>query len=621
MGKVIGIDLGSTNSAVAVMENGTPTIIINDEGGRTTPSVISIKGDETKVGSAAKRAAALNPKTTVTIIKRFMGGTYDEVKEHVEKSLYDVENVNGMPRVKIEDKYYSPEELSAKILQKMKKTAEDYLGETVTDAVITVPAYFSDSARAATKVAGEIAGLNVLRIVAEPTAAILASDIDRKTGGKYMVLDDGGSTLDFSVADVADDVVEILASYGDVYCGGADIDKALCDYVVAEFKASNGVDLTKDTMAMSRVVEACEKAKIELSNTTTSDVNLPYITVVDGAPVHLVQTITRAKFESLIDDHIKKVINCGREAMKKADLPYTDIKGILLVGGTTRIPKLQEEIAKEFGAPLNKSLNPDEAVALGAAVQGGVLAGEVTDIVLLDVTPLRLSIETYGGIATTMIEANTTIPTKKTEIFSTAADNQPAITVRVLQGERPMANDNKQIGIFNLDGIAPAMRGVPQIEVTFDIDSNGILKVTATDKGTGKEQHIEIKESCGLSDEEIQRMKDDAKANEEADKKRREDAEKLNMAEATVFQTKKQIEELGDKLTDEDKKSLEEKCAVLEDAVKSVDYEKIETAQNELQAVWYAISSKLYAQENLQGNPAETILNPDGSMFTGGMNN
>ena len=611
MGKIIGIDLGSTNSAVAVLENGAPTVIINDEGGRTTPSVISIKNGERKVGAAARRAAALNPKTTVTVIKRFMGGTYDEVKEHISHSLFDVENVNNMPRVKIEDKLYSPEELSAMILQKMKKTAEDYLGETVTDAVITVPAYFSDAARAATKVAGEIAGLNVLRIVAEPTAAILASDIDRKTGGKFMVVDDGGSTLDISVADVADDVVEVLASYGDVYCGGADIDKALCDYVVAEFKTTNGVDLTKDTMAMGRVVEACEKAKIELSNTTATEVNLPYITAVDGAPVHLVQTITRAKFESLIDVHVNKVIACAKEAMKKADLAYNEINSILLVGGTTRIPKLQEALEKEFGVTLNKSLNPDEAVAQGAAVQAGILGGEVKDILLLDVTPLRLSIETYGGIATTMIEANTTIPTKKTEIFSTAADNQTAITVRVLQGERPMADDNKQIGIFNLDGIAPAPRGIPQVEVTFDINTNGILTVTAVDKGTGKEQHIEIKESCGLSDDEVKRMKDEAKANEEADKKRREDAETMNQAEGFLFQSKKHIEDFGDKISEENKAMLDEKKTVLEDALSSKDVEKVKAALTEFQNVWYKVSEELYAAQVTPENPMETVVNPD----------
>ena len=610
MGKVIGIDLGSTNSAVAVLENGVPTVIINDEGGRTTPSVISIKGDETKVGAGANRAAALNPKTTVKIIKRFMGGTYDEVKEHISHVQYDVENVNGMPRVKIEDKFYSPEELSAKILQKMKKTAEDYLGETVTDAVITVPAYFSDSARAATKVAGEIAGLNVLRIVAEPTAAVLASDIDKTVGGKFMVVDDGGSTTDVSVVDVADDVVEVLASYGDVYCGGADIDKALCDYVVSEFKASNGVDLTKDTMAMGRVMEACEKAKIELSNTTTTEINLPYITAVDGAPVHLVQSVTKAKFESLIDDHIRKVVACAKEAMKKADLAYTDITSILLVGGTTRIPALQSALEKEFGVTLNKSLNPDEAVAQGAAVQAGILGGEVTDILLLDVTPLRLSIETYGGVATTMIEANTTIPTKKTEIFSTATDNQSAITVRVLQGERPMANDNKQIGIFNLDGIAPAPRGVPQVEICFSLSSDGILTVTAVDKGTGKEQHITIEGSCGLSDEEVQRMRDEAKANEESDKKRREEVDKVNAAEAFCFQTKKQVEEMGESLSEENKKVLEEKNKALEDALASKDLEKIETAQKDLQESWYKISAELYAQQNSE-NPMETVVNPD----------
>lgn len=612
MGKIIGIDLGSTNSAVAVLENGVPTVIINDEGGRTTPSVIAIKGDERKVGASANRASALNPKTTVKIIKRFMGGTYDEVKEHITHVQYDVENVNNMPRVKIDDKLYSPEELSAMILQKMKKIAEDYLGETVTDAVITVPAYFSDSARAATKVAGEIAGLNVRRIVAEPTAAILASDIDRKSGGKYMVVDDGGSTTDVSVADVADDVVEVLASYGDVYCGGADIDKALCDYVIAEFKASNGIDLTKDTMAFSRVMEACEKAKIELSNTTTTEINLPYITAVDGAPVHLVQTVSKAKFETLIDDHVTKVITCAKEALKKADLAYSEINAILLVGGTTRIPKLQEALEKEFGVPLNKSLNPDEAVAQGAAVQAGILGGEVTDILLLDVTPLRLAIETYGGIATTMIEANTTIPTKKTETFSTAVDNQPAITVKVLQGERPMADDNKVIGVFNLDGIAPAPRGVPQLEVTFDISSDGILVVTAKDKGTGKEQHIEIKESCGLSDDEIQRMRDEAKANEELDKKRREDAEKLNMAEMFCFQTRKQIEEeMKDTLSEEDKASLEEKCKAVEDALPSKDVEKVEGVLKELQDVWYAISTKLYAQEQPSENPMETVIDPE----------
>ena len=613
MGKIIGIDLGSTNSAVAVLENGVPTVIINDEGGRTTPSVIAIKGDERKVGAAANRAAALNPKTTVKIIKRFMGGTFDEIKEHISHVQYDVENSNGMPRVKIEDKLYSPEELSAMILQKMKKTAEDYLGETVTDAVITVPAYFSDSARAATKVAGEIAGLNVRRIVAEPTAAVLASDIDRKKGGKFMVVDDGGSTTDVSVVDVADDVVEVLSSYGDVYCGGSDIDKALCDYVVSEFKASNGIDLTKDTMAMGRVMEACEKAKIELSNTTTTEVNLPYITAVDGAPVHLVQSVSRAKFETLIEIHVNKVVTCAKEAMKKADLAYSEIESILLVGGTTRIPKLQEALEKEFGVSLNKSLNPDEAVAQGAAVQAGILAGDVTDLVLMDVLPISIGLEVYGNIFNKMIEANTTIPTKRSEIFSTAADNQSAITVRVLQGERPMANDNKQIGIFNLDGIAPAPRGVPQIEVTFDVSTDGILTVTAKDKGTGKEQHIEIKESCGLSDDEIQRMKDEAKANEDADNKRREEAEKLNQAEAFCFQTKKQIEDMKDTLSEDNKKILEEKCKALEDVLPSKDLEKIEPAQKELQDEWYRISSEIYAQQTPE-NPMETVIDPEESV-------
>lgn len=608
MSKIIGVDLGSTNSAVAVMENGVPTIIINDEGGRTTPSVISIKGDERKVGAAANRASALNPKTTVKIIKRFMGGTYDEVKEHIGHVQYDVENVNNMPRVKIEDKLYSPEELSAMILQKMKKIAEDYLGEEVKDAVITVPAYFSDAARAATKVAGEIAGLNVLRIVAEPTAAVLASDIDRKKGGKVLVVDDGGSTTDVSVVDIADDVVEVLASYGDVYCGGSDIDKALCDYVVADYKGMTGTDLSKDVMAMSRVMEACEKAKIELSNTTSTEINLPYITAVDGMPVHLTKTITRAKFESLIEDHVNKVVACGKEAMKKADLAYTELETILLVGGSTRIPMLQQALEKEFGVSLNKSLNPDEAVAQGAAVQAGILGGEVTDLILMDVLPISIGLETYGNVFTKMIDGNTTIPTKHTEVFSTAADNQSAITVRVLQGERPMADDNKQIGVFNLDGIAPAPKGIPQIEVTFDVSRDGILTVTAKDKGTGKEQHIEIKESCGLSDEEIQRMKDEAKANEESDKKRRETAEKLNQVEAFCFQTKKQIEEMKETLSEDDKKSLEEKCKALEELLPSKDLEKIEAAQKELQDVWYKITSEMYAQ---QATPEETVVNPE----------
>ena len=616
MSKIIGIDLGSTNSAVAVMENGVPTVIINDEGGRTTPSVISIKGEETKVGASANRAAALNPKTTVKIIKRFMGGTYDEVKEHISHVQYDVENVDGTPRVKIEDKYYSPEELSAKILQKMKKTAEDYLGETVTDAVITVPAYFSDAARAATKVAGEIAGLNVRRIVAEPTAAVLASDIDRKNGGKFMVVDDGGSTTDVSVVDVADDVVEVLSSYGDVYCGGSDIDKALCEYIVSEFKTSNGVNLANDAMAMGRVVEACEKAKIELSNTLTTEINLPYITAVDGAPVHLVQTVTRAKFETLVDDHVKKVINCAKEALNKAKLTSKDISTILLVGGTTRIPYLQNALEKEFGVSLNKSLNPDEAVAQGAAVQAGILAGEVTDILLVDVTPLSLGIDTMGGVMATIVEANTTIPCSRSQIFTTAVDNQPAVTIVVAQGNRPMTADNKQIGLFNLDGIAPARRGVPQIEVTFDIDANGILSVSAVDKGTGKEQKITIESKGGLTDDEIARMKKDAEEHAEKDKEAKERAEKFNAADSYAFMLEKTLDELGDKITEEQKNSVTEKITSLREALKTNELDKVESAQKELENVWNPIAEEMYKSQT----PNDGAANPDMSNMFGGAN-
>ena len=493
MNKIIGIDLGSTLSEVAVIEGGEPKIIVNSEGSRTTPSVISFseKG-ERKVGAAAKRQAITNPKNTVVLIKRFMGGTYDEIKDNISHVQYDVKNEGGYPRVKINDKFYTPEELSAMIISNLKKTAEDYLGEKVTDAVITVPAYFNDAQRDATKKAGEIAGLNVRRIVAEPTAAILASNIDMTKSGKYMVIDYGGATLDFSVADISDGVVEILASNGDVYCGGSDIDKIVADYLVDEFKKNEGADLSKDPMAMSRVIEAAEKAKMELSNAASTDINLPYITAVDGVPKHFVMNFTRATFEKLIDGEISKVISLGKEALKKADVKAEDLTGILLVGGSTRIPKVQDELTRTFNRPLIKNVNVDEVVALGAAVQGSILSGEKNDVLLLDVTPLTLGIETLGGVMTPIVEANTTIPCTKTQVFSTAEDNQPAVTINVLQGNRPMAKDNKQIGLFTLDGILPAPRGTVQIEVSFDINANGILNVSAKDKATGKEQSLKI---------------------------------------------------------------------------------------------------------------------------------
>ena len=595
MSKVIGIDLGSTLSEVAVVEGGKPVIIVNEEGGRTTPSVVSLKGDERKVGASAKRQEITSPKETINLIKRFMGGTYDEVKDSISHVQYEVKNVNGYPKIVVEGREYTPEEISAMILTKMKATAEAYLGEPVKDAIITVPAFFGNEAREATKKAGEIAGLNVLRIIAEPTAAILASGIDMEKGGKYMVVDYGGSTLDFSVADISDKVVEILSSYGDVYCGGSDLDKIVSDWIVSEFKKDSGIDLSKDALAMSRIIEAAEKAKVELSNTTSTEINLPYITAVDGQPQHLRQTITKAKFEELIDKEIGKVINCGKEAIKKAKISAKDLNGILLVGGSTRIPYVQERLEKEFGVSLIKTANPDEAVALGAAVQGSILAGEnSTDILLLDVTPLNLGIETLGGVMTTLIEANTTIPAKKSQVFSTAEDNQPAVTINILQGNRTMARDNKQIGLFNLDGIAPAPRGIPQIEVEFNIDSNGILSVKATDKATGKDQHITIQAKGGLSDEDIERMKKDAEEHAESDKKAKEEADKVNAAESAVFQIEKSMEELGDKVTEEEKSEIKPLIEDLRNAANERNIEKIDTAQKALQEKWFPIMTKIY---------------------------
>ena len=613
MSKVIGIDLGSTLSEVAVVEGGKPVIIVNEEGGRTTPSVVSLKGDERKVGASAKRQEITSPKETINLIKRFMGGTYDEVKDSISHVQYEVKNVNGYPKIVVEGREYTPEEISAMILTKMKATAEAYLGEPVKDAIITVPAFFGNEAREATKKAGEIAGLNVLRIIAEPTAAILASGIDMEKGGKYMVVDYGGSTLDFSVADISDKVVEILSSYGDVYCGGSDLDKIVSDWIVSEFKKDSGIDLSKDTLAMSRIIEAAEKAKVELSNTTSTEINLPYITAVDGQPQHLRQTITKAKFEELIDKEIGKVINCGKEAIKKAKISAKDLNGILLVGGSTRIPYVQERLEKEFGVNLIKTANPDEAVALGAAVQGSILAGEnSSDILLLDVTPLNLGIETLGGVMTTLIEANTTIPAKKSQIFSTAEDNQPAVTINILQGNRTMAKDNKQIGLFNLDGIAPAPRGIPQIEVEFNIDSNGILSVKATDKATGKDQHITIQAKGGLSGEDIERMKKDAEEHAESDKKAKEEADKVNAAESAAFQIEKSMEELGDKVTEEEKAEIKPLIENLRNAAKEKDIEKIDAAQKALQEKWFPIMTKIY-QAQQQGaqagaeNPEEPV--------------
>lgn len=595
MSKIIGIDLGSTLSEVAVMEGGHPTIIVNDEGSRTTPSVISFDKDgERKVGSAAKRQMVTNPKGTVNLIKRFMGGTYDEVKNNISHIQYDVINKDGFPKVLINGKEYSPEELSAMILSKLKQSAENYLGEPVKDAVITVPAYFNNEQREATKRAGEIAGLDVKRIVAEPTAAILASNIDMSKGGKYMVCDYGGSTLDISIADISDNVVEILASNGDVYCGGSDLDKLVSNYIVDEFKKTENVDLSKDIMAMSRIIEAAEKTKIELSNVSTTDINLPYITATESGPKHLVMQLSKAKFEQIIDNEVSKVINIAKEALKKSGLKTEDLDGILLVGGSTRIPKVQEELTKAFERPLIKNVNVDEVVALGAAIQGSIINGDKTDLLLLDVTPLSLGIETLGGVMTKIVDANTTIPVSKSQVFSTAEDNQTSVEIRVLQGERPMANDNKQLGIFHLDGLLPAKRGTAQVEVSFNIDANGILNVSAKDKATGKEQSIRIEANSGLTDVDIERMKKEAEANAEADKKELEKTQTFNLAESTIFQTEKQIDEYKDKLTDEQKSGLENGLSALKDAYEQKDLDAVKSCLDILNKTWNDIAEVLY---------------------------
>lgn len=606
MKKVIGIDLGSTLSEVSVIEGDKPVVVVNEEGSSTTPSIINLKEGNPKVGGGAKRQMLVAPKETVNLIKRFMGGTYDEVKDAITHVQYDVVNENGVPRVSINGKKYSPEELSAMIVTKMKNIAEDYLGETVTDAVITVPAFFSDAAKNATKQAGELAGLNVLRIISEPTAALLASNIDKKKGGKYLVVDFGGSTTDFSVADISDNVIEILASYGDVYLGGSDIDKIVADYLVNSFKELNGIDLSGDAMAMSRVMESAEKAKVELSSSGSTEVNLPYITIKDNSPVHLTETITKAKFEKLIKPIVDRVINCGKVALEKANMTKDDLDGVLLVGGSCRIPMIQDELVKVFGDKLIKSANLDLAVAEGAAIQANILAGGESDILLLDVTPLRLGIETMGGVMTTIVEANTTIPCAKEQIFSTAADGQTAVTINVLQGERPMAKDNKQIGVFNLDGIAPAKRGIPQILVKFDIDANGILSVSALDKATGKEQHITIENKNTLSQEEIDRIKREAKEHASEDEKTKKRLDKLNEIESTIYQIERTLDDFKDKaevLTEEDKTYLNGKKEELEKFRESDELSNADSVLKEVSERLMAIGGKAYGGGNGQANP------------------
>jgi molecular chaperone DnaK len=608
MGKIIGIDLGTTNSCVAVMEGSEPVVITNSEGKRTTPSIVAfINGGERKIGDPAKRQAVTNPEKTISSIKRFMGTGFDESKGEVGRVPYKVVNSKGTPRVSIDDKEYSPQEVSAMVLQKMKQTAEDYLGSEVTEAVITVPAYFNDAQRQATKEAAEIAGLKVLRLINEPTAACLSYGLDKKGSDiKVVVFDCGGGTHDVSVLELGDGVFEVLSTDGDTHLGGDDFDQAIVDWLVKEFQDENGLDLTKDPMALQRLREGAEKAKIELSSSPSTEINLPYIMPVDGVPKHLVRTLSKAKFEQLVDSLVQRTIEPCKKAMANANLTIGEIDEIILVGGSTRIPAIQEAVKKYFGKEPSKGVNPDEVVALGAAIQAGVLAGDVKDVLLLDVTPLSLGIETMGGVFTKLIEANTTIPTKKSQVFSTAVDNQPSVEIHVLQGERAMAKDNRTIGRFHLDGIPPAMRGVPQIEVVFDIDANGIINVSALDKGTNKQQNIRIEASSGLSKEEIERMKQEAEANADADSKAKEDAEIINQADSLIFQVEKSIKDVEDKLTEEQKSEINSSLSELKESHSSKDVEKIKSSMEKVNLTFQKISELIYSQQptnEQDGNP------------------